>query len=208
MTPLNKKRKYKQLRPNGEPVNSNLPYYNEKSALELLPYLERLEEDSSKKVSFNAAKLSVKASTLYHKINQSWLWLMDHHENRVKWKELRTQFSLCKENLNVVIKARTTGISILNAGILEEDTRASLPDSISNLDTNWRKVLIAYVEDSPNGSPPLELNGINLSMEDLDSMAIWLGGIDEVVATISLTKNKIKIVKNRELALKLKEERE
>lgn len=205
MRPLNKKRTYKQLRPNGEPVNSNLPYYNERSGLELLPYLKRLNDDPTKKVSFNSAKLVIKPSTLYHKLNQSWLWLIDHHERKGLWKQMRDSFTLSKENLCVVIRAKTTGLSILDSGVIEDDENLSLGDN--NKDINWKKIIVSYVEDSPDGSPPLEITALSLSLSELDNMAAYLSGIDEVVATINLSKNRIKIVKNKALALKLKEER-
>ena len=196
-------RKKPTQRPANYSERSRLSYYNSKYGNQILPFLERLKEEPNKKVTISAAKLCRHVNTVFQMVHQGWLWLETEHPNREVWEQMRKEYSVCREGNNVVIRKKGSfALNIVQSGVVEDEVepQTSLGD--------WKNKIEEYVVEAPDKSAPLEIRGIYLNDRDIEWLSVYLGGVDERAAVRSVEKTKIKIVKNRELALKMKEENE
>lgn len=201
MIPNSLRKRKPKVRPNGYSDGSNLPYYTESSGLELLPFLKTLSVEPDKKITFNSAKLCLSVHTLYHRLNQAWMWLEDNHPEKDTWIAMRKDYCLSKERLNILIRKKSRGLSLLESGVVEDD------DAV--MDTpNWRLRIEEYVTESEDTAKPLELLGLNLQERDLDWLSTYLGSVDDRVAVIQINSRRVKIVKNKALAMEIKKKRE
>ena len=196
----------KQKNRNNPPGYSNasiLSYYSEKQALELLPYLITLQANPTKKITFNSIKLNVRPQTLYHMINQGWLWLIENHPQKDDWRELRIKYNICKEKHLIVIRIGNSKQPITaSAEVLEDDVERDYTKV-----ADWRNTLVEYVETSVDGAKPLELRNLRLNDIDQDWLSSYLGGLDEKIAVIIFRPSMLKVVKNAALAKRLREQK-
>lgn len=190
-------------RPEGYSDLSNTPYYKKKDGDELLPILQQLIENPNKKIELDCHKFGCAVGTLYCRVEQAWKWLSEKHEDSDKWLKLRGQYHVTKDKHLVRIVRRIKNAIGLSEGAAVVDDEVRSYEEI----VNWRRTITDYIDDSKDGDKPLEMRGLRLSERDIDSLSIMFGNLDEKIAVIYLEPSRLKIVKNSELARKLKESR-
>ena len=193
----------KKKPPAGYSSKSNLSYYSPQGGEEIKVELNKLIDGSKVRLCFDSFKLSVQPATLWVRLDQSWKWLMENDVDKEKWKALREVYEITKDGRYVRIQKRLMATPLKEGTLIEEDSRV---DDYS-LKVDWKGTLQKYIEIEEKSLPPLELTGLRLSSDDLESMSIYLGGLDEKIATIYLNAHGFKVIKNEELAKALKKKR-
>ena len=190
-------------RPEGYSDLSNTPYYKKKDGEELLPILQQLIENPNKKIELDCYKFGCAIGTLYCRVEQAWKWLSEKHEEAEKWAKLRGLYHVTKDYpfVRIVKKIKNTVGLSEGAAIIDDEAREY------SAVANWRRTITDYIDESKDGDKPLEMRGLRLSERDIDSLSIMFGNLDEKIAVIYLEPSRLKIVKNAELAKKLKETR-
>ena len=195
--------KKKRRKPPGYSEGSNLSYYSSEGGEEIKKSLLKLIENPNAKLTFDSFKLSVKPGTLWTRLDQSWQYLIDRDPEGEKWKHLREAYEIKKNDRFCYIRKKPVVTSFDDAVSVEDDHRET---GFSKM-LDWRGTLNKYVEQMPDGAPPLELEGLRLSSDEVDGLASYLGSIDEVVATITLNSHGFKVIKNKVLAQHIKMKR-
>jgi hypothetical protein len=182
--------------PEGWRKSSISPYFTQKHALTLKPFLDELHSDVTKKVTFDAKKLRMTVLSCYMRIYQGWLWLIEHADADGKYKLLK--------DITRIQKGKTT-VSIVHGrhntfkGLEGEVTSDNKPA------VDWRTQLVDYVELEGDEHAPLEVGGIPFVEEDMDWIAGFLAPMREQVALIKMTATSFKVCKSKKLVELIKE---
>lgn len=189
----------KRQKPKGYSDTSVSTYYTEEEGMDLLPILQSLLVEP-RVVVFNSLKRKAKPRTLHINLSDAWRWLIDHHVDKEKWAALRARYEIKTEGLLVKFLPSSKPQSISQAAEFED-----VPPDDYEETLNWKKAVLTYIDSAPDGSKPLEIKNLHLKEQELDQLSILFAKIDEKLAVITLKPSHIKIVKNAELAKKLKE---
>lgn len=160
--------------PTAQSKLGNVPYYNAKSAADLLPILDSLIEHRDKilaenegaptsvilgklapAVFFNKDLGNIKPKTLYMRILGAWSWLNEYGDKDDKYKELRKQIAVSIEADGVVLRWRL--------GDLGHAGRVMAKGADEAYD--WRKDFQLWLES--DSEDPLEIKGYALSDDDI-----------------------------------------
>jgi|KBSSwiStaDraftv2_1062776.scaffolds.fasta_scaffold14219_13 hypothetical protein len=181
---------------------STAGYYTLRYAKEIQPHLDALilsdQEGKRKEAVFNAIKLRKKVNTLYTQITQGWRYLYEQQDPDGKYLVLRQKMSVLKQGKVVRISWNKVGRSVATPDV-----------DLVDADVDWRGELVRYVEDSTDGEcGAYERKALDLNDSELDWLVNYLASIDTIVATIRVSANGFKIIKNSELAAEIKKKRE
>jgi hypothetical protein len=179
-------------------IKSNSPYYRSAYAEWIKPTLDAMIEDPERFPQFSCDKMGLKLNSLYNKILQSWLFLMDYHDIGSKYKILRQQVLVIRDGNRVILKwkkgARTTpGRSSL------DDAVFSMNDGEIITDVPWKEALENYLETSEVEGSTFELSSLLLTDIDITYINTIVDSA-EVFAVVSLDETGFKIIKSKVLA--------
>lgn len=162
-------------------------YYKEEFALALKPYLDAIE--TSNPVLFLKASFgNIAIRTIYLRVYQSWLWLMDHHADKEKYKELKSRFEIQQNKHDVRIRRKTSVADVTLVGTTQSEQHDDLVPLQNRIDEFLRKEMVLEHE-------LFEENNLSLNQESIDVILDSLAGLEGIIAKVE--KNCVKILRRK-----------
>lgn len=161
-------------------------YYKQAYAEALKPYLDNIEEQNP--ILFSKASFPNTAiRTIYLRVYQAWLWLMDHHADRDKYRALRTRFEIVQSKYDVRIRRKNVVNVQLPGAVRDEKYDDLLP--LQNRITEFlTKPMTQEME-------LFEQNNLSLSEADQEVISDSLAGLEGVTAKVE--RNLVKILRKK-----------
>lgn len=163
-----------------------LSYYSEDYAMALKPYLDNI--DNANPVLFLRSSFSnIAVRTIYLRVYQAWLWLIDHHPDKAKYLELRSRYVIQQNKHDVRIAAKRTAPAEL-FGKVQSDAYDDVLPIQNKIDEFLRKEMTQEMEI-------FEQKNMSLSPESMDLILDSLTGLDGIIAKVE--PNCVKILRKK-----------
>lgn len=166
---------------------SEQSYYNSEYAAALKPYLDNIEEANP--VIFSKASFGGKVAirTIYLRVYQAWLFLMDHDADALKYRGLKDRYEITQNPHDVRIRKKERMPVTLPAKI-----QAEQHDDIRALQERIDEFLTKEMETEMQ---VFEQNKLSLSEESIDIIKDSLTGLEGI--TFKVEKNLVKILRQK-----------
>lgn len=193
-------------RPKGWSRYSKTAYYSEKFGLQLKEALDEMIANPEIEKSFSCKKLKTRQITIYNKVYQSWLWIIDHIDGPDKvYSNLRKLVSIRRYPGEVRLSRTKFGAENLSADTVDVDVLAAedgIKAESAAKPISWKDDLIEFVESAPEGEVFEKI--VRLAPDDLMWLSDYLEGVSSIIAPIKITAHKIKLAKNKAMAEAIK----
>jgi hypothetical protein len=134
----------------------NAPYYNQRTAIELIPILDYLILNPKKAARWNYADFpSLTADVLKLRLYSGWNYAIDYCDPEGKYMELRK---------STVLTSDATGVMTKRIGTLTSCVMYVDDEEAASTDLHWREELTNFLEDATKKT--FKKGGLNLSRED------------------------------------------
>lgn len=164
-------------------------YYKREAALELIPTLDAMIDDKKAKRFRYERFAHLSKKSLYLKINQSWLFIIDYMDDDKRYLKLRQQTKISEDkDIGVTILFRAPGGE---AGMVAE----SPEDGETSFTPKWRKDLEKYIKEG-KADEMFHKKNLALTAEDIDWVYSSLGGLDGIVFKVN--PREIRVIKTGE----------
>lgn len=171
---------------------SNLSYYRERFALELKVVVDKMMEDGIPMEysyeDFCTGKDAVTKNTLYLKIHQAKMFLIDNLDPDNKYKQF-----LAKSNF--AITRERSGIRLSITTDLTKSISTPSPVSMDEKVEEWKVKVDKYLEEATVDTPALHLTGLSLSQEEILGLNESMVTVPDVLAVVTHKEIKIKKAK-------------
>jgi hypothetical protein len=168
---------------------SELSYYNEKCGMELAPILEQMLQSRLPQEFKVSTHPGMSVRTLYLKVYQPWLWLMDKHPDpvsRAKYSNLRRDTKISQMKHAVRIRFRNAVGDNLVPDAVNEDM-----DGIMKL----QKKISDFLEMDITQDTMLDEKNLSLSQEQMDGIKDSLAGIPEDRVKLIVESSRLRILR-------------
>jgi len=166
-------------------VRSNVPYYKEIWARELLPLLDAMLVDGQDKEVLFSSYPALKKRTLYAKINQSWLYILDHLDPEQKYVRQR---ATCEARIT------KTGIKFF---ILNPDASKPLEFVSVGKDNGYVDVQNKIAQILQDEFPTMkdfefrQIRGVTLSLDEVALLEASVASMENLAFTADETSVKL-----------------
>lgn len=171
-------------RPTSWGKRSNAPYYAEHYAVELQGHVDRMIEDKQDLVFVYKEYPSIKPSTLYLRVNQSFLFLRENMDENFKYTNLNNQIHILREKecIRFTYKEQyREGMGALKAHSVAPASKAFV----------WKEKVDTFLEQST--VTKLHIDKLLLSPEQISDLNASLAGVQGIIFNIDA--HSIKIIK-------------
>lgn len=160
------------------------PYYGEKHALALKPVLDDIIATRTPRQFLVAHHPRTSIRTIYLKIYQSWLWLIDNHPEKEKYAKLKEETSLIQ---------RDSGVRIM---FKADDLIALVPEEINPAMDNLQKLqnkITEFLEMDITTDILFDEKKLSLTEDQINVIKDSLAGLPNVV--INIEPNRVRILR-------------
>lgn len=168
---------------------TELSYYNEKCGLELMPILDRMIETKLPQEFKTSTHIGMSVRTLYLKVYQPWLWLIDKHPNleyRTRYSNLRRDTKISQMKSAVRIRYRNAVGENLIADIVNENLEGIV---------KLQKRISDFLELDITQDTMLDEKNLSLSDEQIDAIKDSLAGIPEDKLKLIVDHSRLRILR-------------
>ena len=166
-----------------------LSYYNEKCGYELMPILDRMLDTKMPQEFKTTTHIGMSVRTLYLKVYQPWLWLMDRHPDlnlRARYANLKRDTKISQMKHAVRIRFRNAVGENLVAENVNEDM-----DGIMKL----QKKISDFLDLDITQDTMLDEKNLSLSDEQIDAIKDSLAGIPEDRIKLIIDSSRLRILR-------------
>lgn len=158
------------------------PYYNERSGLALKPILDSIIETRNAYELRLADNPRLTVRTLYLKVYQAWLWLIDNHTDRDKYAQLKAECQIQQRPNSGVRIIYRVGAIVGSAVLPELDDLNKLQNKITK-----------FIEEPIETDKMFEQDKLSLNPEQIELLSTSLRSIPDV--RFNITASKVKILR-------------
>lgn len=178
------------IRPRNWSRKSSSPYFREKFAIDFRDNcLEPMIEDKQTRIYYYEEWPSLKPSSLYNKIIQSKLYLLEYLDLEKKYATFcRAVYIKPKKGVGIVVSVMKDIIDEMIA----ENPKPFRPSLLSSGADNWHNRVMDYIENGKVGEP-LVLKNLALEETDIAQLTIELSALTNFA--LSVQTSYIKLVK-------------
>jgi hypothetical protein len=188
--------------PKGWRPGSTASYYKESAAKDLQVVLDSMIAETPDAVGklkdrfLNRRVLNLNKATLYQKITQGWLYLIEHMDPEGVYKNLRLECEVQREHEGVRIARKANMQTKSIAATLAASATLDGASQTGSV-VNWRSALEEFIVNAKEDDV-FNMDGLTLDDEDIQnikSMLITIPGMN----VIALNERRIKLLFNMEM---------
>jgi len=190
-------------KPKGWSNSSNASYYNEKSALWVKSYVDKLLKKQGTVLEISAKEEGFAVGTLYVKFTTGLLYLVEQMDPDKKYAAVRPIFKVSRRATgialvwkqlvynrgNITASARSIAKATTHVPITRDE---DIPDHVTKFEEiNWMKELEVFLRSAEEGER-LVLEGLVLSPEDKETIRSMMQGLP--MFGVSITASSLKVL--------------
>lgn len=155
----------------------NMPYYKEQFANEIKPVLDRMML-SKKAQEFKYATFPrLSKHSLYLKLYQAFLWLIDHDDPDGKYITLRQDIEIFKATEGVRMRFINRDKTLLN-------NATEIEDEAAKPKPNWQLKIDDFIANSKQGEKLIIDRNLALTDEEVNDVRVQLTGLEGILSKV------------------------